>query len=60
LVALLAPGGRLIIPVGPRYATQALTVVDRGLDGCVGRPREVMSVGYVPLTRPSEMEDGWQ
>ncbi|GLC38913.1 hypothetical protein PLESTB_000460900 [Pleodorina starrii] len=29
LVAKLAPGGRMVVPVGPHYATQVLTVVDK-------------------------------
>ncbi|GBF98477.1 hypothetical protein Rsub_11687 [Raphidocelis subcapitata] len=59
LVRALAPGGRMVIPVGPRYASQVLTVVDKAADGSVSS-REMMHVGYVPLTRPSEMEDGWR
>ncbi|KAI8465693.1 MAG: protein-L-isoaspartate O-methyltransferase-domain-containing protein [Monoraphidium minutum] len=58
LVAALAPGGRMVIPLGPRYATQVLTVVDKAADGAV-TSRPMMHVGYVPLTRPSEMEDGF-
>lgn len=53
LLGLLAPGGRMVVPVGPRYAIQVLTVVDKSPDGrVISRP--LMDVGYVPLTRPGE------
>jgi hypothetical protein len=103
LVRALAPGGRMVIPIGPRYSSQVgledfgireavllgwtvgdrlglptrqparhpnqpttnpktnpkvLTVVDKAPDGSV-TSRQMMHVGYVPLTRPSEMEDGY-
>jgi hypothetical protein len=35
-----------------------LTVVDKARDGTV-TTRPMMAVGYVPLTRPGEMEDGF-
>jgi protein-L-isoaspartate O-methyltransferase len=77
LLDKLAPGGRMVIPVGPRYAYQVLMTVDKDrhggvtqeglmhvlmavdkdLDGTV-RTEALMDVGYVPLTRPSELEDG--
>jgi protein-L-isoaspartate(D-aspartate) O-methyltransferase len=57
LLDKLAPGGRMVIPVGPRYAYQVLMAVDKDLDGSV-RSEALMDVGYVPLTRPSELEDG--
>jgi protein-L-isoaspartate(D-aspartate) O-methyltransferase len=57
LLDKLAPGGRMVIPVGPRYAYQVLMAVDKDLDGTV-RSEALMDVGYVPLTRPSELEDG--
>ena len=44
----LAPGGRIIIPVGPDGGAQALTQIDRGADSGVTR-KEVMGVRYVPL-----------
>lgn len=58
LVRALAPGGRMVIPLGPRYSTQVLTVVDKAANGDV-TTHELMHVGYVPLTRPGEMEDGF-
>eukprot|EP00195_Chlamydomonas_chlamydogama_P007066 CAMPEP_0202894726 /NCGR_PEP_ID=MMETSP1392-20130828/4062_1 /ASSEMBLY_ACC=CAM_ASM_000868 /TAXON_ID=225041 /ORGANISM="Chlamydomonas chlamydogama, Strain SAG 11-48b" /LENGTH=269 /DNA_ID=CAMNT_0049579497 /DNA_START=101 /DNA_END=910 /DNA_ORIENTATION=+ len=59
LVAALAPGGRMVIPVGPRYSYQSLMLVEKGADGSV-RSHPLMDVAYVPLTRPSEMEDGYR
>lgn len=50
LVSRLAPGGRMVVPVGPHGGVQALTVVDR--DRHVGggvHVHQVMDVGYVPL-----------
>lgn len=51
LVAQLAPGGRLVVPVGPEGGPQHLVVVDReaGEGGAVVARRE-MGVLYVPLT----------
>eukprot|EP00775_Hariotina_reticulata_P012682 gene12682-12811_t len=57
LLDKLAPGGRMVIPVGPRYSYQVLTAVDKDMTGAV-TTQQLMDVGYVPLTRPSEMEDG--
>jgi hypothetical protein len=36
---------------------QVLTAVDKDMSGAVST-QQLMDVGYVPLTRPSEMEDG--
>lgn len=47
LIAQLAPGGRLIAPVGT--ASQSLTAYDKGADGSV-TITELMGVQYVPLT----------
>jgi protein-L-isoaspartate(D-aspartate) O-methyltransferase len=54
LIEQLAPGGRLIIPVGPEADTaletkQFLLCVDKREDGSV-ETTELMSVIYVPLT----------
>lgn len=48
LVAQLAPGGRLICPVG--VYRQALVQADKALDGTV-TATELMDVVYVPLVR---------
>jgi protein-L-isoaspartate(D-aspartate) O-methyltransferase len=49
LVAQLAPGGRMILPVGESAETQVLRVVDRGDDGVTGQ-LDLLPVRFVPLT----------
>ena len=49
LVRQLKPGGRMIIPVGPRFLVQFLSIVDKHLDGSVTM-REILPVQFVPLT----------
>lgn len=49
LVEQLAPGGRLIIPVGPEHGDQVLLQVDKDAAGRVSE-RELFGVRYVPLT----------
>jgi protein-L-isoaspartate(D-aspartate) O-methyltransferase len=43
----LAPGGRLVIPVGPAHNAQSLRVVDRTPKGLV--ERDLLPVSFVPL-----------
>ena len=50
LIKQLAPGGRMVIPVGPAYATQSLILVQKDKDGTV-RSRSLMGVAFVPLVR---------
>jgi len=50
LIRQLAPGGRMIIPVGPVFATQSLMLLTKDRQGKV-RSRNIMSVRFVPLTR---------
>jgi protein-L-isoaspartate(D-aspartate) O-methyltransferase len=50
LVKQLAPGGRMVIPVGPLFATQSLMLVEKAADGKV-RSRSLMGVRFVPLLR---------
>ncbi|MDZ7754772.1 MAG: protein-L-isoaspartate(D-aspartate) O-methyltransferase [Gammaproteobacteria bacterium] len=49
LIEQLKPGGRMVIPVGNRYATQQLMVVTKEENGSV-RTRSVLPVRFVPLT----------
>ncbi len=49
LVAQLKPGGRMVIPVGPRFLTQQLILVQKDTDGSV-RTRQILPVRFVPLT----------
>ena len=51
LIAQLAPGGRLIAPVGTD--SQDLVAYDKGVDGSV-KERVLMGVLYVPLTELSQ------
>jgi protein-L-isoaspartate(D-aspartate) O-methyltransferase len=51
LVAQLAPGGRMILPVGPELDVQMLRVVDKGNDGA-NVETDLLPVRFVPLTRP--------
>lgn len=49
LIRQLAPGGRMVIPVGARFMTQELVLVEKGADGRV-RTRQLLPVRFVPLT----------
>jgi protein-L-isoaspartate(D-aspartate) O-methyltransferase len=48
LVEQLAPGGKLVIPVGARFE-QVLLMIEKGADGTV-RKRAVAPVAFVPMT----------
>lgn len=49
LIDQLAPGGRLIVPMGPENSDQILVQVDKTLDGKI-KQRSLISVVFVPLT----------
>ena len=49
LVEQLKPGGRLMIPVGQRFLTQELILVEKQPDGRV-ISRQILPVTFVPLT----------
>lgn len=50
LIRQLAPGGRMVIPVGGPFATQSLMLVTRDTDGKV-TSKSLMPVRFVPLRR---------
>jgi protein-L-isoaspartate(D-aspartate) O-methyltransferase len=50
LVAQLKPGGRMVIPVGARFAVQQLVLVQKAADGGVST-RQLLPVAFVPLRR---------
>jgi len=50
LIDQLAPGGRLIAPVGPQGGTQNLLLMRKDFDGRTVT-RNVLPVRFVPLTR---------
>jgi protein-L-isoaspartate(D-aspartate) O-methyltransferase len=49
LVEQLAPGGRMVIPVGPDPGIQRLRLLERASDG-VNRVADLLSVRFVPMT----------
>ncbi len=49
LIEQLKTGGKLIIPVGPRFDVQYLTLLEKKEDGSLSEKR-VMAVRFVPLT----------
>jgi protein-L-isoaspartate(D-aspartate) O-methyltransferase len=49
LVAQLAPGGRMIVPVGEELGFQSLRLVEKGRDGPTVET-DVLPVRFVPLT----------
>ena len=49
LIEQLKPGGKLIIPVGSRFMTQQLLLVEKDEVGEL-RTRQVLPVRFVPLT----------
>jgi protein-L-isoaspartate(D-aspartate) O-methyltransferase len=49
LVAQLKPGGRMVIPVGSRFLTQQLVLIEKQPDGQL-ITRQILPVRFVPLT----------
>ena len=56
LLEQLAPGGRLVVPVGPMHAAQQLRVVEKDARGRL-RERAVIPVRFVPLTGEAAERD---
>jgi protein-L-isoaspartate(D-aspartate) O-methyltransferase len=52
LVKQLTPGGRLVIPIGPRYDTQTLYRGVKRADGTLAM-EEKLPVAFVPMIRPN-------
>ncbi len=52
LLEQLAEGGRMVMPLGPRYGGQNLTVIRKGADGI--ETEQVLPVQFVPLTRAED------
>jgi protein-L-isoaspartate(D-aspartate) O-methyltransferase len=50
LIAQLKKGGRMVIPVGGRFAVQQLVLLTKDRDGAVAT-RQLLPVRFVPLTR---------
>jgi S-adenosylmethionine synthetase len=50
LLAQLAPGGRMVIPVGDGLRGQELLLIEKDASGVVRR-RDVLAVAFVPFTR---------
>ena len=51
LIDQLKPGGRLIVPVGPRFSVQQLQLLEKDANGVI-KTTEVSPVMFVPLRRP--------
>jgi len=49
LIAQLKPGGRMVIPVGGRFTTQWLLLIEKDNDGSIVT-RQIAPVRFVPLT----------
>ncbi len=50
LIEQLKPGGRMVLPVGPAWRTQMLTLITRRRDGSITRD-DIMAVGFVPMVK---------
>jgi protein-L-isoaspartate(D-aspartate) O-methyltransferase len=53
LLRQLKPGGRMLVPVGSRFVTQQLVLVEKDADGELST-RQILPVRFVPLTGDAE------
>ena len=51
LIDQLKPGGRLVVPVGPRFTVQQLQLIEKNASGEI-HTKNVSPVMFVPLRRP--------
>jgi protein-L-isoaspartate(D-aspartate) O-methyltransferase len=51
LIEQLRPGGRLIVPVGPRFTVQQLQLIEKDATGAICT-QDIAPVMFVPLRRP--------
>jgi protein-L-isoaspartate(D-aspartate) O-methyltransferase len=51
LIDQLKPGGRLVVPIGPRFSVQQLQLIEKDAAGAI-RTTNVSAVMFVPLRRP--------
>ena len=58
LVEQLAPGGRLVIPVGESGGSQYITIIDKDMNGKISSKR-TLGVCYVPLTSVKKQMGGY-
>ena len=56
LIDQLAPGGRLLAPVGPQYGAQDIVIVDKDRDGRVRRRTDI-PVRFVPMVSSEQKPD---
>jgi protein-L-isoaspartate(D-aspartate) O-methyltransferase len=57
LLGQLKPGGRMIIPVGSRFLTQQLLLIEKDAGGEI-RTRQLLPVRFVPLTGGHDRSPG--
>lgn len=53
LVAQLAPGGHMVLPMGHPYATQYITLIEKSMNGTLSG-RQLLPVRFFPFTRHIE------
>ena len=53
LLRQLKPGGRMLVPVGSRFVTQQLVLVEKDAEGAMST-RQILPVRFVPLTGDAE------